>query len=260
MKMETYEIDVDGIKTACHVNGRGPDVVALHGIPTSAKLYFGLSRRLEENYRFIMPDLLGQGDTAKAERMGFDDCYNHLDRLMALLPAGPRFNLILHDFGAILGIKWLRENNGKVDKLVILSTSLNWNYRTGFLYSLYNLLFGVSGMRYGLKETLYRKEKLNDSLLEILDRWAKDWPRSRYFHGADHFSPGKLRRIREQSVPLTLPTLLIWGRDDRVFPPENIRDLQRIFVNSHDRIIDRCGHWSPIDAEEEVAACIREFL
>jgi pimeloyl-ACP methyl ester carboxylesterase len=67
------------------------------------------------------------------------------------------------------------------------------------------------------------------------------------------FVEGRYREI-------ALPTLLLWGREDRVTPPAVGERLLRDLPNARLRIYPRCGHFPMIEAERESTRDLAEFL
>ena len=65
--------------------------------------------------------------------------------------------------------------------------------------------------------------------------------------------PGMLGKIR-------LPTLVVWGTDDRIIPLECGQLYQRLIPGAQLRTIERCGHWAHLDRPKELAEIIHDFL
>lgn len=68
------------------------------------------------------------------------------------------------------------------------------------------------------------------------------------------------RYMLEDLARVTVPTLIVWGRDDTITPPfvaeqfrENIRNATRVYI-------DECGHAPPIEQPREFARALHEFL
>lgn len=65
--------------------------------------------------------------------------------------------------------------------------------------------------------------------------------------------PGMLGKIR-------VPTLVVWGDDDRIIPLECGRMYQRGIRGAELRILDRCGHWAHLDQPQALADVVAEFV
>jgi pimeloyl-ACP methyl ester carboxylesterase len=59
---------------------------------------------------------------------------------------------------------------------------------------------------------------------------------------------------------VTNPTLVVWGREDRVIPPICGEQYVRLLPNASLRIIERCGHSPAIERPDEFVRLVREFL
>ncbi|WP_197506306.1 alpha/beta fold hydrolase [Mycobacterium sp. ACS4054] len=59
---------------------------------------------------------------------------------------------------------------------------------------------------------------------------------------------------------LTAPTLLTWGRDDRVSPPDMALIPMRTIPNAELHIFPNSGHWSMIEAKEAFESTVLAFL
>lgn len=56
------------------------------------------------------------------------------------------------------------------------------------------------------------------------------------------------------------PTLLTWGRDDRVSPPDMAMVPMRLIPDAELHIFPRCGHWVMIEAKAAFEATVGAFL
>lgn len=66
--------------------------------------------------------------------------------------------------------------------------------------------------------------------------------------------------LGEEIPRLRLPTLLLWGRQDSVTPPEVAEEFHTLIAGSRLEWIDRCGHAPQIERPQEVAAALSRFM
>ena len=59
---------------------------------------------------------------------------------------------------------------------------------------------------------------------------------------------------------ITIPTCLIWGRDDRVTPPDVAEEFHQLLPNSELNWIDKCGHAPMMEQPEEFISYLKKFL
>ena len=100
-------IDVPGGPFYVRISGTGEDVLLLHGAGASGHSFDGVVRALRHKYRFIVPDLPGQGFSAllAPEQVGLAEFADYLISLMTKLDASPRW-VIGHSAGAALATQF----------------------------------------------------------------------------------------------------------------------------------------------------------
>jgi pimeloyl-ACP methyl ester carboxylesterase len=59
---------------------------------------------------------------------------------------------------------------------------------------------------------------------------------------------------------VTAPTLLTWGRDDRVSPPDMALIPMRTIPDAELHVFPKCGHWAMIEAKEAFESTVLAFL
>jgi pimeloyl-ACP methyl ester carboxylesterase len=250
------QIQLNNLRTAYLDEGQGETIVALHGIPTSSLLFAPLLPHLS-NYRLIAPDLLGQGQT-ETPAIGPLDHSAYAEHLRAFMEAvpPPRFHLLIHDLGGVLGLDWTTEHVERLESLIILSTTITESFRVGKALYAANLVFGRSVLRWAMQFTLKRPQKLDATLI---DEWVKPWSRRRILRGTDHFAGHHLQRIRAKLNRIPVPVLIIWGEQDDIFPLRRASSIVRALPQARMFTIKQCGHWSVLDAPDEIAQLVKFF-
>jgi pimeloyl-ACP methyl ester carboxylesterase len=71
--------------------------------------------------------------------------------------------------------------------------------------------------------------------------------------------------MRSHTLPTLLhgiatPTLLVWGREDRIMPLDACRLYQRAIKGATVRVLDRCGHMPEMEKPEEFVQAVLDFL
>ncbi|MCZ4549967.1 alpha/beta fold hydrolase [Gordonia rubripertincta] len=59
---------------------------------------------------------------------------------------------------------------------------------------------------------------------------------------------------------VSCPTLLTWGRDDRVSPPDMAMIPMRLIPQAELHVFPNCGHWVMIEAKRAFESAVGEFL
>lgn len=70
----------------------------------------------------------------------------------------------------------------------------------------------------------------------------------------------KTDTVRDRLGSIRVPSLLIWGRQDRLTPPEVAIDFQSRMQNAQVAFIDECGHAPMIEQPGKFAALLLRFL
>jgi haloalkane dehalogenase len=110
---------VGGKRIAFHERGDGDAIVFLHGNPTSSYIWRNVVPHVADEGRCIVPDLIGMGDSDKLDDSGpgsysFHEHRRCLDGFLEQIDLGERVTLVLHDWGAALGIEWARRHQDRV--------------------------------------------------------------------------------------------------------------------------------------------------
>ncbi|MEV5828224.1 alpha/beta fold hydrolase [Spirillospora sp. NPDC052242] len=67
--------------------------------------------------------------------------------------------------------------------------------------------------------------------------------------------------VKPELLPdIKVPTLLIYGRDDRVVPLENSLYLLANIPDSRLVLLNRCGHWAMIEHADEFNRLVTDFI
>lgn len=108
----SHFFDRGGIRLHYLDEGTGDPVVMLHGNPTWSYYYRNLVAALKARFRCVVPDHIGCGLSDKPQPPHYDySLQSRVEDLTALLDhLGVRDNvtLVLHDWGGMIGMAWLR--------------------------------------------------------------------------------------------------------------------------------------------------------
>ena len=69
-------------------------------------------------------------------------------------------------------------------------------------------------------------------------------------------NPKLLRRLHR----IRVPTLVVWGQDDRLFPLEHARAFQQAIPGAKLAVLPGCGHVPPLDRPDEFVRTVGDFL
>jgi pimeloyl-ACP methyl ester carboxylesterase len=120
-------VDVEGRRIFVYERGGGPNVLLLHGFPTSSYDWVGVVERLEVGYRCVAPDFLGFGLSDKPAAFSYSlfqqaDIVESLAKSLGIEQA----HVVSHDMGTSVHTELLaRGQEGRLGFRVLSSTFLN---------------------------------------------------------------------------------------------------------------------------------------
>jgi pimeloyl-ACP methyl ester carboxylesterase len=71
---------------------------------------------------------------------------------------------------------------------------------------------------------------------------------------------GRDHRVRKDYAELTLPTLVIWGDEDRTVPTQDSQTLRQLRTDARLEMYTQCGHHPYLEATERFNQMAQAFL
>ena len=256
-----------------------PNVLLLHGFPTSSHMFRNLIPALAENYHVVAPDYPGFGNSSMP---GVNEFTYTFDRLAEVVEKFTdtlgltRYSLYLMDYAAPVGFRLATLHPERVEALIIQNGNA---YDEGLL-------------EFWKPIKAYWKDKTPenaDALRSLLAIKATKW---QYTHGTrdpqkispDNWNMDQLFLDREgnQEIQLSLfydygsnpplypkwqayfrehqpPTLIVWGKNDHIFPEEGAHPYQRDLTDVEFHLLDT-GHFALEECGDEIARYMTAFL
>jgi pimeloyl-ACP methyl ester carboxylesterase len=250
--------------------GAGPPLVLLHGWPQHWYAWRHVIPRFAERYRVICPDLRGLGWT-EAPSGGYDDESLASD-VLALLDALelPRVFLLGHDWGLQAGIRLCLRAPDRIERFVALNDVHPWS-RPSLRDALHGWRFwyiavlaapAVGGWllrnRPGFVRLLIRSWSARNvwtkQELDLFAERLREPPRARasveYYRTLLRELPLVAGRYRNRT--LRTPTLLLFGADDGVVRPHQLRGYEGHADDMRVELIPGVGHFTAEEAPELV--------
>ncbi len=237
--------------------GTGPPVILIHGFGGSMWQWEHQQAALSTSMRLITPDLIGSGLSDKPDiEYRPEEMLDYFVSFMDALQI-PQAVLVGNSMGAGLAIGMALTHPDRVSRLILIdglpsdvsnkltSPSIKRALQTSapsWLVSFGNWLFGGLMIESVLKEIVYDPALLTPAVVERSNR--------------NRQRPGLIPPILtvRQTLPLweaefakrigdiTLPTLILWGEEDRVFPITVGEELHRTIKGSSFVRIPKAGH------------------
>jgi len=274
MKMQV--VDVEGTQTRCVVAGEpgAPALFLLHGLALTAEVWLRNIDVLAKTHRVVAPDMLGHGFTKPATD-GPVDIPAKVQHLRGLADALgiDRLSLCGSSYGALIASLFFFDNKSRVEKLVINGSGSCFNTeeqlvsQVAKLYALYEptLTQSTPEMWHDrIGNNFFDKSKVPVELLPIAalcysQPWAAPrWAETMAIMGnADRFRPF---RILERLEQITVPSLVVWGRDDKGGSLESATVAIARMPKAQLVTFDECGHYPMIEHPAKYNKLVSDFL
>ncbi len=239
--------------------GAGAPLVLLHGGGPGASGVSNYSRNIDalaQHFRVIVPDMPGYGRSAKGVDRG--DPFGYLaDHIRGMLDelGIDRAHLVGNSYGGSCALRLALDNPHRVDKLVLMGPGGVGTTRGLPTAGLKSLLayYGGDGPSLEKLRTFIRAylvfdgDTVPDSLIESryaasIDPEVVANPPLQRPAGLGTLWRMDFTRDRRLST-LETPTLVIWGRDDKVNKPSGATMLAQRMPNVDVLITANTGHW-----------------
>lgn len=262
-------IEVDGRQVHLVDLGEGPPLVLVHGLGGSWQTWLANLEALAAEHRVIAVDLPGFGASDPLpEDAPFDA---HADSVQAVLAALrlERAVLVCHSMGGLVGVRLAADPSVDLAGLVLVNAGgvrlTPWRLRgivAGF--TAFNAVFALPGVasafaaRPRLRRALLRGMVADPrrvpaaQLREMLPLMA-----ARGFLHALTTGAATANTVDPSSV--RCPTLLLWGRDDRVLPLREAETLSGRIADAKLKVIDGAGHCPMFERPEAVDTAVLRF-
>ena len=166
--------------------GDGEALVFIHGNPTSSYLWRNIAPNFTDNFRVIVPDLIGMGDSDKLDGIdnvdySFNGHFKYLDELISKLSLGSAIHLVIHDWGCGLGLKYARLNAKKIKSISFMEgmvIPLTWEEWPDAGTKLFKLFRSEVGEELVLEKNYFVERILfNDPIREMSNETKNEYLR-----------------------------------------------------------------------------------
>ena len=259
--------------------GNGAPVVMLHGGGPGASGVSNYSRNIDalaERFRVIVPDMPGYGRSAKG--VDQSDPFGYLaDMIRGLLDelGLATAHLVGNSYGGAAALRLALDTSHRVDKLVLMGPGGIGTTRgapTAGLKKLLGYYGGAGPSRAKLDAFIrnylvYEGTSVPDSLIDT--RYAAsvdpeviaDPPLRRPSGLTALRTLWRMDLTRDQRLKqLKTPTLVLWGRDDKVNRPAGGPMLANLMPNAELVMTSRTGHWMQWERAELFNRIAIDFL
>ena len=272
-----HTLTLHGQRLAYLEAGQGPPLLLIHGIAEAAWAWEVIIPALARHHRVIAPDLLGHGRSAKPRG---DYSLGNQATLMRDLMISldiEHATLVGHSLGGGITMQFAYQYPERCERMVLVASGGLGQDVTFLLRSL-----GLPGADY--VAPLFLSNTTRNMLLGTA-RWlgrrglkASPGQRAMWRSYAGLTEPAtrdafiatvravvdprgqRVSALERLYLARSMPTLLIWGENDRVIPVSHAHSAHEEMPGSRLEIISGAGHFVQLEKPQRVAELILDFL
>lgn len=248
------KIIVQNLATKYQDNGTGSVLLFLHGWQDDLHTFDALVSDLSSIHRIVRLDLPGFGMTERPKQpWGVDEYVQFVADFIKKLDIHVDV-LVGHSFGGRIVIKGVATKSFCPCKLVLIGSAGIAKRRT-FRNRALIFLAKIGKVIMCVPPFLYWRKKLRKRLYTAI--------------GSDYYHTGSLKEtflkiisedLSTYAQSITLPTLLIWGKDDTATPTSDGERFSQLIFQSELHVLPAAGHFVHKEKSQEVSKLIQEFI
>lgn len=263
--------------------GRGEPVVMVHGNPNWSYYWRNLIPALSDRYRCLALDHIGCGLSDKPSDRDYDYTLARrvadFDAWISTLNLTEPINLVVHDWGGMIGCAWAVQHPERIARLVVLNTGafplpktkpVPWQLqlaRTPLLGAL--LVRGFSAFSLGAVRSCVTRTPMPR---DVGRAYCAPYDSSAHRIAVHRFVQDIPLEPGDRSMPVVTetaaglqkldhhPMLIGWGEKDFVFDNHFLQEWLVRFPRAELHRFADCGHYVLEDAGPQLIPRIRTFL
>jgi pimeloyl-ACP methyl ester carboxylesterase len=263
------------LKLYSEIYGGGDPVICLHGFGGSLYSWRNFVEPLSKNYQLILIDLKGFGKSPKPKDSHYSP-FDHAQLIYDFILKHDLEQLTLagNSFGGGLSLLLAimlrdRGESARLRSMVLIDPGAYPDHVPFYLRMLsvpiVNLIAyvipGRSATKKVLKLAYYDRDKISGAQIEAYAQ-PLSAPGARYalVQTGKQLVPPNFSELVAKYKTIATPTLIIWGRQDRLLALESGERLHRDLQNSTLKVIEQCGHIPQEEKPEATIPLVLDFL
>jgi pimeloyl-ACP methyl ester carboxylesterase len=256
--------------------GSGPPVLFVHGLGGSWQNWLeNLVQTAEAGYRAIAVDLPGFGHSPMPrDDISISGYGRWVDALLAELGTGP-VALVGNSMGGFIGCEVAIRFPARVERLVLVSAAgitiehQRFDTVMGALYRTERITKLVTAWAAMQSDTIAKRRRVRAALLRIVAAHPErlGWPLvAEQIRGTG--TPGFLPAldaltkypIRARLPEIACPTLIVWGREDKLVPVRDADVFEQLIPDSRKVVFEDTGHVAMLERPDRFNRLLLDFL
>jgi pimeloyl-ACP methyl ester carboxylesterase len=252
--------------------GEGPPLVFIHGLSGCWQNWLENIPHMARRHRVIALDLVGFGESElPQEEISIPGYGRFVDAFLGEIGI-ERGSLVGNSMGGFIAAETAIAHPSRVDKLVLVSAAGLFRLGSGrqaALERLAKLFHPATAAVLARRDYLVKRPKLRRRILYGIVRYPERIePELVYEVASGAGKPGffdALNAIVDYDYSHRLPeisdpTLIIWGRNDRIVPVSGAYEYERLIPDSRLEIFDETGHLPMAERPARFNQLVEEFL
>jgi len=243
-------------------------LVLLHGFGANKDNWLQFAKELNGKYHLIIPDLIGDGESSKPTNIDYT-ISNQTKMLKEFLNKFKNKNIILigNSMGGQIALNYAYYY--KIDSLILIDP-MGINVEKSFidklgkekLEDIYLNVCSVEKMKKMIELGFSKPPYIPNFILEHLTKEKCKVANldSLKYKGLFDNKLNLLDDMTTKSIKLNLPTLILWGKEDKIINVKNANIFNNNIKNSKLVIFDKLGHMPMIENAELTVNSIMKFL
>jgi abhydrolase domain-containing protein 6 len=265
-KLTIKSVNIPDFKIVYAEGGAGDTIIMLHGFGGNKDNWPRFAKFFTPNYRVIIPDLPGFGDSSKPQDAKYN-IISQVERLNLFVKELKltKFHIVGNSMGGSIAGNYAATYPDMVKTLALFDSagvvSPVKSERALLLEKGINPLVAKDIKGYDrLLEIVFNKPpKLPSVIKKYLAKQAiKDAPLNEKIY--NEITNTDLNALESKLNKITAPTLVVWGDSDKVIDVSSVPIFEKNIKGSKSAIIKECGHLPMMEKSQETASIYQDFL
>ncbi|MBD1834939.1 alpha/beta hydrolase [Cyanobacteria bacterium FACHB-472] len=274
-------IAIDGLDIFYREAGSrdNPTILLLHGFPTSSHMFRNLMSALADRFHLVALDYPGYGNSSMPTVDEFDYTFDRLaqivDKFITAIDL-KRYSLYVMDYGAPIGYRIAAKYPERVEALIVQNGNAYeeglrefwnpikayWQERSPENADKLRPFFTLETTKWQYTNGVRNPEAISPDTWNM-DQLFLDRPGNVEIQLALFYSygtnPPLYPQWQEYFRKYQPPTLIVWGKNDYIFPAEGAYPYQRDLKDIEFHLLDT-GHFALEEEGDAIANHIGQFL
>ena len=280
--MTTYRtIAIDGLDIFYREAGSrsNPTILLLHGFPTSSHMFRNLISALADRFHLVALDYPGYGNSSMPTVDEFDYTFDRLAQIVEKFITAinlKKYSLYVMDYGAPIGYRIAAKYPERVESLIVQNGNAYeeglrefwepikayWQERSPENADKLRPFFTLETTKWQYTNGVRNPEAISPDTWNM-DQHFLDRPGNVEIQLALFYSygtnPPLYPQWQEYFRKYQPPTLIVWGKNDYIFPAEGAYPYKRDLKDVEFHLLDT-GHFALEEDGDAIANYIRQFL